>query len=138
MNRSDLQKLASLRIKEAKTLLDNDHCEGAYYLAGYSVECALKSCIAKKTRRYDFPDKKLVNESYKHDLKALVKVAGLEDRLKEEIESNREFDKNWAVVKDWTEESRYKTAIMESLARDLYTAIVNKKNGVLPWLKKVW
>ena len=77
MNSSDLQKLASLRIKEAKTLLDNDRYEGAYYLAGYAVECALKACIAKKTKRFDFPDKELANKSYTHKLEALVGQSGM-------------------------------------------------------------
>jgi HEPN domain-containing protein len=40
MNRADFQKLAELRIREAKVLLDSKHYEGAYYLAGYAVECA--------------------------------------------------------------------------------------------------
>ncbi len=61
MNRSDLQKLAVIRIKEAKLLLDNDAYEGSYYLAGYAVECALKACFAKQTKQYEFPDKRAVN-----------------------------------------------------------------------------
>jgi HEPN domain-containing protein len=51
MNRADLQQLAELRITEAKVLLDNGFYAGAYYLAGYAVECALKACIAKLTNR---------------------------------------------------------------------------------------
>ena len=57
MNRLDLQQLSDLRIGEAKALLAQGFPEGAYYLAGYSVECALKACIARRTREHDFPDK---------------------------------------------------------------------------------
>jgi HEPN domain-containing protein len=32
-------------------LLEAGLYAGAYYLAGYAVECALKACIAKKTAR---------------------------------------------------------------------------------------
>lgn len=138
MNRSELQQLARLRIKEAKILLDSGSYEGAYYLAGYAVECALKACIAKRTKRYDFPDRKLANESYTHNLTSLVKVAGLETALREEIESIKAFGTNWAVVKDWSEESRYRTSIPRSTAVDFYSAILSRKNGVLPWLKKRW
>ena len=138
MNRSELQKLARLRLKEARTLLERGRYEGAYYLGGYAVECALKACIAKKTRRYDFPDKKLVNESYTHNLSTLVKAAGLEPELRREIKSNKEFGANWAVVKDWSEDTRYQAAIAESTAKDFYSATVSKKNGVLTWLKKRW
>jgi hypothetical protein len=52
--------------------------DGAYYLAGYSVECALKVCIAKATQRHDFPDKNKAEASYSHKFKELLKVAGLE------------------------------------------------------------
>lgn len=57
MNRADLQNLAELRINEAKLLLDRGFYQGAYYVAGYAIECALKACIAKKTQQFDFPEK---------------------------------------------------------------------------------
>ena len=62
MNRYDLQKLSRLRVREAKVLLDNKCYEGAYYLLGYAVECALKACIARQTKAFDFPDRKLIND----------------------------------------------------------------------------
>jgi HEPN domain-containing protein len=58
VNRKDLQFLARARLTEARALLDAGHPDGAYYLAGYAVECALKACIAKATQRHEFPDKK--------------------------------------------------------------------------------
>lgn len=53
MNRAELRNLAKLRLAEAQTLLAAARWSGAYYLSGYSVECALKACIAKNTRRSD-------------------------------------------------------------------------------------
>jgi len=50
--------LSRIRLQEAKALLSLDFDDGAYYLAGYAVECALKACIAKETRRHEFPDRK--------------------------------------------------------------------------------
>lgn len=47
MNRSDFQKLTELRLTEANALLGAKCYEGAYYLTGYAVECALKACIAQ-------------------------------------------------------------------------------------------
>ena len=68
MNRKELQTLAKIRIKEAEVLLNNNlnnkRYDGAYYLCGYGVECALKACIAKNTKRYEFPDKQTVLDSY--------------------------------------------------------------------------
>jgi hypothetical protein len=68
MNRNDLQNLSRLRGKEAKVLLENGYFAGAYYLLGYAVECALKACIAKQIRRYDFPDLTFVRDSHTHNI----------------------------------------------------------------------
>jgi hypothetical protein len=77
MNRSDLQKIADIRVIDAKLLLDAGRFEGAYYLIGYAVECGLKACIAKQIKEFDFPDKKLVNDSYSHDLLKLLRLSGV-------------------------------------------------------------
>jgi HEPN domain-containing protein len=77
MNRTDLQDVAMRRLRAAESLLNDQHWDSAYYLAGYAVECGLKACIAKQFREHDFPDKKTVNESYTHDLTKLVNLAGL-------------------------------------------------------------
>ena len=138
MNRADLQQLSKLRIKEAKVLLDNGYYTGAYYLAGYAVECALKACIAKQTKRYDFPDKDRVNRSYVHKLEDLLKLAGLEADWKSKTTSNSTFLYYWQVVKDWNEDVRYRPVVSQAAANDLYTAITNRQNGVLPWLRKYW
>lgn len=72
MNRIELQQLARLRIREANILFQNGSYSGAYYLSGYTIECALKACIAKKTKRHDFPDKDFINKSYVHNLEQLI------------------------------------------------------------------
>ncbi|MCI0704067.1 MAG: DNA-binding protein, partial [Planctomycetia bacterium] len=78
MTRSDFQQLAQVRINEAAVLLAASKWDGAYYLAGYAVECALKACIAKLTKAEDFPPKKkVVEDCYSHDLNTLLKAAGL-------------------------------------------------------------
>ena len=138
MNRGDFQKLSRFRVKEAKVLLDNGCAPGAYYLLGYAVECALKACIAKQTKRYDFPERKQVNESYTHNLEKLVTAAGLKAELDNEIKINPTFRNNWDTARNWTEESRYDHSISLSEARALYSACTARRNGVLSWLKKWW
>lgn len=64
MNRAEFQQLSRLRLREARALMSGGHYQGAYYLSGYAVECALKACICKQFGRYEFPDRKLVNDSY--------------------------------------------------------------------------
>lgn len=98
MNRADLQRLSRLRVDEAKVLLDNGRFEGAYYLLGYAVECALKACIAKQINRYDFPDRRMVVDSYTHDLEQLLRVSGLEGQLRADLRSNPDLNLNWVIV----------------------------------------
>jgi hypothetical protein len=138
MNRRDLQALTKLRLREARVLLDNRCYEGAYYLAGYVVECALKACIAKKVQRYDFPDKKSVNDSYSHDFDQLLKVAGIKSAHEIELKVNPTFAPQWSTVKDWSEQARYKTSITQAAAEDLYKAIADRQNGVMVWIRKWW
>lgn len=49
LDRKELQELSRIRLTEAKGLLALGLWDGAYYLAGYAVECALKAYIAKQT-----------------------------------------------------------------------------------------
>jgi HEPN domain-containing protein len=138
VNRRDLQSLTLTRLKEAKALLRLGHDAGAYYLAGYSMECALKACIAKRTRQHDFPDRQKANEAYTHSLPALVKAAGLEDLLRAHESTDREFGENWLTTKRWSELSRYDRNISTDAAKDLLAAITDRKHGVLIWVKRCW
>ena len=138
MNRYDLQELAKLRIKEARVLLENECFPGAYYLLGYAVECALKACIAKQTKRFDFPDRKTVNDSYTHDLERLLGVSGVKVEHNREFNSNPNFALNWSIAKDWSEQARYSASISKTDALDLYSAVTARRDGVLMWLKKWW
>jgi hypothetical protein len=136
MNKSELENLSAIRIKEAEILLTADCYQGAYYLAGYALECTLKACIAKQVKEFDFPDKKLANDSYNHDLAKLLTTAGLKQELSKQENQDINFKLNWAVVIEWTEESRYKFAIAKQEAHDLFAAITDNESGILPWLKK--
>ena len=136
MNRDDFQKFSELRLREAEKLLEAEMFSGAYYLAGYAVECALKACIAKNTKQYDFPPKDVRN-IYTHDIDTLIRSARLEQTIKDDNNQNRALSAFWAIVKEWNEESRYKE-IDKAKAEDLISAINDKSNGVLSWLKQHW
>ncbi len=53
MNRLDLQTLAHEKIAEAKILLDAGKGTGAYYLAGYAVECGITDRCAKAVKFFN-------------------------------------------------------------------------------------
>lgn len=138
MNRATLQRISKLRRRDAAALLTAGQYPGAYYLIGYAVECALKACVAKQVGQYDFPDRKLANEAFTHDLEKLMKLSGLAPDLEKEMETNKPLELNWAVVKDWSESSRYEIGITEAQARDLYSACTARRNGVLNWIRRRW
>jgi len=138
MNRYDLRELARQRVREARQLLRARAPSGAYYLAGYAVECGLKACIARRTQRYEFPSRHTVNESHTHDLEKLLRLAGLERALAQDARARAALGVNWDTVKDWTEQSRYDVAMDMRRARDLYRAITGRRDGVLPWVQRYW
>ena len=138
MNKADLENLVEIRMSEARILLESEKYEGAYYLIGYAVECALKACIAKQVNQFDFPNKQLANQSHTHKLTELLGVAGLKQKLAENEDQNTEFKLNWAVVKDWSEVSRYECTVEATKAGDLFNAATDENSGILAWLKTFW
>jgi HEPN domain-containing protein len=124
-------------LKESKTLLDAGFPNGAYYLAGYAVECALKACIAKKTRAHDFPEKKLVIDSHSHDLGKLFRIAELNIELDAAILADPSMKSKVDTIEDWSETSRYETKSVQE-ATDLLEAVEDATGGLLPWIKSRW
>lgn len=138
MTRRDFQRLAELRVREATALLKSRYASGAYYLAGYAVECALKACIARKTGARTFPPKvKVVQEMYKHNPRELLGAAGLKEKLNEDAPQGSRLDLYWGTVFNWSEESRYERKTRRE-ARELLAAITDPQHGVLAWLRQSW
>jgi len=129
--------LAQLRASEAGLLARGSKEHGAYYLGGFAIECALKACIAKKTKRHDFPkDRVYAGRVYSHDLIELLKLAELDRELDKEIKRNARLAANWGVVKDWKVECRYETSGLNG--QDMVTAVTSATDGVLQWIKLYW
>lgn len=138
MNRKEFQELAEVRISEAEVLLNQAKANGAYYLAGYAVECGLKACIAKLTNQDDFPPKPdLIRTYYSHDIEKLLKTAGLTADRDADSSADPNLEVNWGIVKDWDEESRY-VRKTQAKAQELIAAITDVAHGVLPWIKQRW
>src|SRR5436190_22742191 len=102
LTRKHFQIVAQMRADETAVLARSGKKMGAFYLGGLAVECALKACIAKQTKRYDFPrDRKYAEKAYTHDLSELLKLAGLNDQLDQDSKSNPALSNNWGIVKTW-------------------------------------
>lgn len=122
----DLLKLARARLKDAHVLLDNRRYASAIYLAGYTVELALKYRMCWLYRfRLGFPEDaaefntyvtassgflrttiKDVRQIKIHDLDKLLFFSG------EEIPVKTHFATEWALVSSWTHLSRYSTTVV--------------------------
>lgn len=137
LRRSELRLLVGDRRKEVEALLASRNYSGAYYLAGYIVELALKVCIAKNMRRNVIPVRQFIDSIYTHDLDKLLGVAELRDQMMRDRNANEDLDVNWSTVVGWNEESRYKRW-NRSEATTLYEAIMDEQNGVLRWIAQHW
>jgi HEPN domain-containing protein len=137
VNRAELQRLAIERINDARVLLKAHRWSGAYYLAGYAVECALKSCIAKLMKAEEFPDRNFAEKCWTHNLPQLLGLADLKADFDSALRLNPDLADSWDTVKEWSESRRHMPATRAD-ALDLYEAITDRKHGVLPWLKRRW
>lgn len=133
--RKDFQRLSEMRAKESANLARSGNQQGAWYLGGFAIECALKACIAKRTRRHEFPDRDYAVKVHTHNLEQLLKLAQLESQLENDMKTQPGLATNWGVVKDWKVESRYDTSRLRG--KDMAVA-VNSPDGVLGWIKLHW
>jgi hypothetical protein len=117
VERRDFQELAALRVKEARLLFKANCPEGVYYMGGYAAECALKSCIAKRTKRHEFPDRDRVWDSHTHNLETLIRLADRERMGKE----NRRYER-----------------ASRTDAEELLRALSERRQGLLQWLRQSW
>jgi HEPN domain-containing protein len=140
VDRVKWQQFAERWLIDAKIMIDNRRWSAAYYLAGYAVECGLKSCVLVRVvaaPEVIFDIRKFSENCWTHDLPELVKLAGLEAARAGDVAANSVLSDNWLVVKDWSEKARYRITAHQK-AKQLYNAITDKKNGVMQWIRGHW
>ena len=138
-NKGAYKKLAHIRLDEAKLLFTQGYYCGAFYLAGYSIECALKAKIAKNLRKFDIPDHKVVEKHFTHNLQDLLNQSELNAKLGRASKRNPQLSVNWdtiAGLNGWSEESRYNEDVTKAEAQKLLDAVDDPKNGILQWIEK--
>jgi hypothetical protein len=103
---TDLEKIATARIKDAEILLNARRYDGSIYLCGYAVEIALKAQICKTLGWSGYPSNKREFENYQsfktHNLDVLLRLSGIEQKIKVELFAE------WSSVAAWDPEIRYK------------------------------
>jgi HEPN domain-containing protein len=137
LTKSDLERLAKVRLDDALYLLEANRSSSAYYLAGYAVELALKACIAKLMEPNVIPDKGFINAIYTHRLDSLLSTAGLRPSFDVEAKADSLFASHWTIVNNWSEESRYE--VWDSVSAVTLLGAINEPNhGVFQWVKRHW
>jgi hypothetical protein len=140
MNRSEWRQLAEDRILDAEALLAAQRWSGAYYLAGYALECGLKSCVLAylpTDAGVIFRDRKFSEKCWSHNLENLLEYAELEKELEKDSAADPTLGFNWSIVKKWTEISRYRNTNHIDAQKPL-VAIQDQASGILPWVKRHW
>lgn len=142
----DFQNLSTKRLDEAKALLAVGMSEGAFYLAGYAVECALKAVACKTLDIEIFNQNAEINKGFKtHRIDHLIVLAGLSNKLSAYCSLNGPFQvavnefvnpptnvQTWGA---WTEEARYN---MNPCNPAVATTFVSNVETFITWLKNHW
>jgi hypothetical protein len=140
VNRALWRQLAEVRARDAEILLNGGQWAGSYYLAGYAVECGLKSCVlafVENNPDIVFRDRKYSDKCWTHDIGNLVELADLEGDRNADALANPALGVNWGLVQGWSEKARYELK-PEPEARRFYEAVTHNANGVLPWIRIRW
>lgn len=154
-NPVEIKKLAYERLEEAQILCDAEKYNGAFYLAGYSIELILKAKICEQmgvNNLFDFEERQLphgVSELRKavktHDIAVLLIFSGLKEKFKIAKRDNVELALFDALLFEgsgrcqWSEQVRY-----QSVRQDAYTVqnllrILqdnNENRGLLQWIEQ--
>lgn len=143
MNQAELQKMATERILDAEALLKAGRWAYAYYVAGYAVECALKSCVLAQMIYTGgvFQRKKFAEECFTHDFGELLDLAGLRNALNAQLAASAgagaAFGVYWGRAAQCKETRRYEDRTQAEAER-LYEAITHNPDGVLRWVQNYW
>jgi hypothetical protein len=123
--------LARQHEESARLLAANRVVAGqAYFHVGIAAECALKAFIMWKERLNSWPDSALRPELYTHDLRKLVRIAGIP------LTTTDCVGPSWKVVLDWDRNQAYDPNPMpRRVARSMIEAAFGQE-GVVTWIRE--
>lgn len=149
----EIKKLAYLRLSEAEILCANAKYDGAFYLAGYSVELMLKAKICEHFRIDNLfnreeckiqgiSDLRKVVET--HDINLLLILSGLESKFRTAQKTNEKLKESYRFFTastgnktDWSEQVRY-LPINSKTEEDVkeFISLLNDDEGLLKWIEQ--
>lgn len=141
-NCSELKKIARARLRSAALLMRGKDWDGAAYMLGYVLECALKSAACKALRLEEYPERTRNDKAnaffMTHNFDQLLIVSGMSDifHLQNEpqaFENWSEFTQNfqgdkWPAMRyDITHQAKFD----EKRVIQLYGNLAAKPHGIL-------
>jgi len=145
-NLEDFKSISNLRLKTAKILIDGKDWDGAAYMLGYCLECALKAVICKTLHLVAYPENtrndKVDSYFMTHKFDQLLTPSGMEDlfsaRGQKDVfigwsEFTQEYPGDWPAMR--YDRQRLKQ-FDELKVKKLYNNLVKKKCGVITVINK--
>lgn len=148
----EIKEIAWKRLEEAKVLYRNKMYDGAFYLAGYSVELMLKAKICENwgiDNLFNFDEKDFGSKKYNenisiirrfvgtHSLPILLIISGLKLKFDNEKANNKILLKaNSLIIEKWSEQVRYlpNGNSNSNEVKNLIDLLKHKK-GLLKWIE---
>jgi hypothetical protein len=130
LSADDFLRRADSKQAVAKAFVDDRrHCQEAWLAAGSAVEHTLKAVIMRRTGMNGWPDRASRPDLHTHDLKALLRIAGIDPTTCPPHMRGR-----LRVVLTWDHGHEYASGTMaRRVARDMVVAACGDE-GVCSWL----
>ena len=148
-NPAEIRKLAKQRLEEAAILSEKKMFDGAFYLAGYSVELTFKAKICERLGIPNLFDEtnsdansiRGIGEIRKtlktHNLFTLLIFSGLKNSFDDEKTTNKDLAKVTSLLFNaWDENVRYKPCghMLDTDVKKLIDLLSSQK-GILSWIE---
>jgi len=147
-NLQEIYDLAKQRLRESRLLFNAGEVDGAFYLAGYSVELMLKWKICKNFEIHNLFStesppmiegvKVLKDSTYTHNLYILLLFSGLRAKFDTDKSTNITlFKANSLLFSCWNPNVRYKPCGHKETydVENLLTLLENNITGLIRWIE---
>ena len=148
-SRSDFHTLTRQRLDESNALLPLNFPDAAFYLAGYSIECALKAAVCRTLDQNDFygPDRgnkstryvqdRVLREFKTHNYSDLLVLSGLSAKLNTARQTDPKIEAAWFFIEgmNWSEQSRYQLGTKSAI--NVYN-FVQAVETIVIWISNFW
>jgi len=138
---SDLKKIATTRLREARVLYKAGFYDGAAYLTGYVVEISLKVVICKNLNIDTYPDEGNDKKFFRsHDFDRLLLLSGLSEKINAKNKTSTGLFANWSLITQWGPERRYVKVgtYNKKDVKEILDALVNRNDGFFNFIKQIW